>query len=48
MFLRLEANDLLFIDSSHTVKIGGDVPFYFEVLPQLRLGVVIQFTRYPT
>jgi Methyltransferase domain len=42
VFMQLEDNDLLFIDSTHTVKIGGDVPFlYLEVLPQLRPGVMI-------
>ncbi len=38
----LGANDILFIDSSHTVKAGGDVPFlYLEVVPRLRPGVLI-------
>ena len=41
-FESLSENDLLFIDSSHTVKIGGDVNFLIlEVLPRLRKGVVI-------
>ena len=36
----LDANDILFIDSSHKVKTGGDVPFLFlEVLPRLKPGV---------
>jgi predicted O-methyltransferase YrrM len=36
----LEAGDLLFIDSSHFVLPGGDVPFLFlEVLPRLSPGV---------
>jgi hypothetical protein len=39
-FARLEANDILFIDSSHTVKFGSDVCFEFlEILPALRPGV---------
>jgi methyltransferase family protein len=38
----LEANDILFIDSSHLIAIGNDVPFlYFEVLPRLRAGVLV-------
>ena len=41
-FACLEANDVLFIDSSHTVKFGGDVCFEFlEVLPMLKPGVWI-------
>lgn len=39
-FSRLEANDVLFIDSSHTVKFGSDVCYEFlEILPQLKPGV---------
>jgi Methyltransferase domain len=39
-FSQLEANDILFIDSSHTVKFGSDVCYEFlEVLPALRPGV---------
>jgi hypothetical protein len=41
-FLQLAAGDILFIDSSHTVKIGGDVNYLFlEVLPRLRPGVLV-------
>lgn len=41
-FDQLGKNDILFIDSTHTVKTGGDVTFLFlEVLPRLRKGVVI-------
>jgi len=41
-FAQLEAGDILFIDSSHTVKIGGDVNYLFlEVLPRLKPGVII-------
>lgn len=41
-FYRLKANDILFIDSSHTVKIGGDVNYLFlEILPGLKKGVLI-------
>lgn len=39
-FSCLDANDILFIDSSHTVKFGSDVCYEFlEVLPRLRSGV---------
>lgn len=42
LFLELEANDILFIDSSHTLKIGGDVQrLYLEILPRLKKGVLI-------
>jgi predicted O-methyltransferase YrrM len=38
----LSAGDILFIDSSHTVKTGGDIPYLFlEILPRLRPGVFI-------
>ena len=43
-FLGLQDGDILFIDSSHTVKTGGDVNFLVgEVLPRLSPGVVIHF-----
>jgi len=38
----LKAGDILFIDSSHTVKTGGDIPYLFlEILPRLPAGVLI-------
>jgi len=41
-FESLSKNDLLFIDSTHTVKIGGDVNFLIlEVLPKLNKGVIV-------
>ena len=41
-FLELGDGDILFIDSSHTVKTGGDVVFLFqEVVPRLAPGVVV-------
>ena len=41
-FSRLEAGDVLFIDSSHVAKTGSDVNhLYFEVLPRLAPGVRI-------
>jgi hypothetical protein len=43
LFKSLEAQDVLFIDSSHVVRIGGDVNFLIlEVLPRLQPGVVVQ------
>ncbi|MEY4766416.1 MAG: hypothetical protein RI907_3089 [Pseudomonadota bacterium] len=42
VFTDLTAGDMLFIDSSHTVRPGGDVNFLvLEVLPRLQPGVVI-------
>jgi len=38
----LQAGDVLFIDSTHTVKCGGDCPYiYLQILPALARGVVI-------
>lgn len=43
-FLELAAGDILFIDTSHTVKCGSEVNFLIlEVLPQLRPGVLVHF-----
>lgn len=43
-FRQLEANDVLFIDSSHVAKIGSDVNHFFaNVLPVLRPGVYVHF-----
>lgn len=43
-FQQLEANDILFVDSSHVAKAGSDVNFLlFEVLPSLKSGVIIHF-----
>jgi predicted O-methyltransferase YrrM len=42
LFENLAAGDVLFIDTSHTVKTGGDVTWLFnEILPRLRPGVVV-------
>ncbi|KKQ18765.1 MAG: hypothetical protein US31_C0002G0110 [Berkelbacteria bacterium GW2011_GWA1_36_9] len=42
IFNELGKNDILFIDSSHTSKIGSDVNFlYLDILPRLRPGVII-------
>lgn len=44
----LKENDILFIDSSHTVKIGGDVNFlYLEVIPRLNPGVIVHIHDIP-
>lgn len=41
-FEGLDAGDILFIDSTHTVRTGGDVTYLFlEVLPRLRSGVLV-------
>ncbi len=43
-FLELEAHDILFIDSSHVVKIGSDVVYeLLEIVPRIAVGVVIHF-----
>ena len=42
LFAELDENDVLFIDTSHTVKTGGDVTWIFhEIIPRLRVGVVV-------
>jgi hypothetical protein len=42
LFLSLEEGDILFLDSSHVVRVGSDVVYeYLEVLPRLRKGVLI-------
>lgn len=47
-FSVLEKGDILFIDSSHIVKINSDVVYlYLEVLPSLREGVVVQMDDIP-
>lgn len=41
-FLQLGAGDILFIDSTHVVRTGGDVNYlYLEVLPRLKCGVIV-------
>ena len=41
-FEELGPGDVLLIDTSHTVKTGGDVPWIFnQILPRLRSGVVV-------
>ncbi len=41
-FQKLEAGDILFLDSSHVAKVGSDVNhLFFEVLPALASGVYV-------
>lgn len=41
-FAKLEAGDLLFVDTTHTVKVGGEVNrIILEILPLLAPGVLI-------
>ena len=41
-FKKLTENDILFIDSSHVLKIGSDVQYeYLEILPRLNKGVIV-------
>lgn len=41
-FKKLCENDILFIDSSHVLKIGSDVQMeYLEILPRLAKGVIV-------
>lgn len=47
-FTTLEADDILFVDSGHTIRIGGDVNFLIlDVLPVLATGVVVHFHDIP-
>jgi hypothetical protein len=42
IFKCLEANDILFIDSTHIIRPQGDVLFeYFQILPALKSGVIV-------
>jgi len=44
IFKSLEANDILFVDSTHVSKLGSDVNrIIFEILPTLKPGVLIHF-----
>jgi len=41
-FDELKQNDILFIDSSHVLRIGNDVQYeYLEVLPRINKGIII-------
>ena len=42
IFTSLQANDILFIDSTHALRAGGDVQLEFcEILPRLAPGVLV-------
>jgi hypothetical protein len=42
VFAQLQAGDILFVDTTHTVKIGSDVNhIVLDVLPQLAPGVIV-------
>jgi predicted O-methyltransferase YrrM len=44
LFKSLEANDILFIDSTHVVRFNSDVVFeILEILPILQPGVIVHF-----
>jgi hypothetical protein len=44
VFEELDANDVLFIDSSHVSKVGSDVNrLVLDVLPRLKKGVLVHF-----
>ena len=48
LFSSLEENDVLFIDSSHVLRIDGDTAFlYLEALPRLKKGVIIHIHDIP-
>ena len=48
VFGELEENDILFVDSSHVLKTGGDLnTILFQVLPSLRAGVCVHFHDTP-
>ena len=48
LFESLSVNDILFIDSSHVVKIGSDLShLIFAVLPRLKPGVIVHFHDIP-
>jgi hypothetical protein len=42
LFTSLQEGDILFIDSTHSLKAGGDVQYeYLEILPRLQKGVLV-------
>jgi len=48
IFDLLGANDILFVDSGHTVRAGGDVNYLIlDILPRLKPGVVVHFHDIP-
>ena len=48
LFMDLDHNDILFIDSGHTVRIGGDVNFLLlDIVPAIRPGVIVHVHDIP-
>ena len=48
VFAALGENDILFIDSSHTLKLDSDVAYLFlEILPALQKGVIVHVHDIP-
>jgi Methyltransferase domain len=48
LFEALSAGDVLFIDSTHVLKIDGDVSYlYLEILPRLSKGVIVHIHDIP-
>jgi hypothetical protein len=46
VFSSLEEGDILFVDSTHVSKVGGDVNhIFFEILPKIGSGVIVHFQR---
>jgi hypothetical protein len=44
VFTTLQSGDILFVDTTHTVKLGGDVNhLILDVVPILRPGVIVHF-----
>ena len=44
LFRNLNANDIVFIDSSHVVKSQSDlITIFFDIIPNLKPGVIIHF-----
>jgi hypothetical protein len=42
LFRDLAESDILFIDSSHVLRIGNDVYYeYLEIIPRLAAGVLV-------
>jgi hypothetical protein len=48
VFGQLDGGDVLFVDTTHTVRIGGDVVrIVLEALPLLKPGVLVHFHDIP-
>jgi hypothetical protein len=44
IYLQLQKDDILFIDSSHVLKIGSDLStILYSILPSLQAGVIVHF-----